>query len=1828
MPTERVPWDESAYGGAFEITDSTASLIKDPARPDLPGYKWATETSLGAWGQTAYGGGSIVSRPTSGGVTAEADPTTASARLSMWWTNASYLRVVRVVDGQRQPVRGADPIQVITATRTNLCTNPSLEVDLTGWLSGLNTTLTRRVGIVAPDDAGTCCARLKANTSGAVNVTLPVQLPTTTQFWVSMSLNMSNAPTGALTLTATWQDVNAAALTPSTTSIPAAELAEFVNRWDRTRTLTLTPAPGAVVGALAVQIGGLPANAVVDVDTVLVETQAIEYVGAPGPGPGPSPGPATGEDSIWRTVFEEIAYEMTSTTENSTTNWTAVYPYIQDINDERGYTAGLVGFTSATDDLRMAVQRYTVLRPTGNQLAPYLDELQTLSNEDMSPTAGPRADQLLGLGFRSLWGGTPPDKTQAADLIRARIYSGSAINTNWTWTGAPALVTTHAAALKAEYLVDVPGGTPTGDEASDWLIGYVAAHPGNGGLNATDALLRQAQRDLKEEMYWRPAFNQAIADGVGPLGLAILYDILVNHGPGTDPLSFGGIVTAARAQALPPSLGGNETAYLTALIDKRSAALSSPEMNDNPIDGRVNMHRNLLATGNLLLRPPFSWTVYGDTFTLTTRPDLPAEAARPGGVQPGAEPPPPPPPPPDPEEPPTELPADSIYWTTHEEVAYEFTSTAENSRKDWYALTPHPIDGSPAPYAYIEAGAGIGDNRGYTAGIVGWTTANGDMLELIQHYVQIKPTGNQMQPYLDELQTLANEGESTNASNRANQLLGAPFRNLWASLALSPTDSLFRKAQRDERDRMYWRPAFNQAVDDEIGPLGLLILYDISVNHGVGDDRESFGGIVADAQDRNAPPSQGGNEAAYLDALIDFREVILAEWGDNQADGRVPALRSLLASGNLLLHVPFSWSMYGVSYSITTRPDLPTEAARPGGVQPGTPTPPPEEPPPEEPPPLSADSIWRTTFEEMAYEITSTAENDKKQWYANDIYGYIEPIGDGRGYTAGIVGFCSGTGDMLQMIDRYIALKPANNQMSQYRSKLVTLANEGMGPNAETRANALLGNPFKTLWSNLGTSDTLFRQAQREMRESLYWRWAFNQAIADGLRGFGLHVLYDISINHGPHTDRAANLYWTSREGIVADAQDQALPPTRGGSEDAYIEALIDMREQVLIEWDDNPANGRVNCHRDMLADNNPNLHTPFSWSMYGTTHNMNTRPELPAEARRPGDVQPGAPPSEEEPPAPPPSPPPPEGTLSPDSIYRTIFEEMAYEITSTAENSRTDWYAMTPGPDGKPAPFRYCEDIDDDRGYTAGIVGFCSGTGDMLEMIDRYIALKPASNAMQPYRDELVTLANEGMSSNAGNRADALLGAPFIALWSNLGLNDPLFRKAQMDQREEMYFRPAFNQAVADGVGPLGLEILYDISVNHGPGNDSESFGGIVQAARNSKNPPSQGGGETAYLNALIDKRSAVLTSWGDNPANGRVAAHRSLVNSGNMVLNTPVSWSMYSDPFTIPSPRPELPVEYRRPGNVQPGAPTEPEPPPPDPEEPPPPPPPDTSLPTNSIYRTTFEEISYEFVSTAENSRLDWHALTNHPDTGDPPAYAYIEAGAGIGDNRGYTAGICGWTTANGDMLELIDHYIAIKPTNNQMAQYRSKLVTLANEGESGQASNRANSLLGAPFRNLWASLALSTTDPLFRQAQRDERERLYWSQAWEQAVDDEVGPLGLLILYDISINHGEGIDPESFGGIVSDAQDRNPPPSQGGNQAAYLDALIDFREAVLEEWGDNQADGRVPALRSLLASNLNLVAPITWSMYGEPYTINPRPELPPEAARPGNVQPGAPT
>lgn len=250
--------------------------------------------------------------------------------------------------------------------------------------------------------------------------------------------------------------------------------------------------------------------------------------------------------------------------------------------------------------------------------------------------------------------------------------------------------------------------------------------------------------------------------------------------------------------------------------------------------------------------------------------------------------------------------------------------------------------------------------------------------------------------------------------------------------------------------------------------------------------------------------------------------------------------------------------------------------------------------------------------------------------------------------------------------------------------------------------------------------------------------------------------------------------------------------------------------------------------------------------------------------------------------------------------IREAVCQEMAYEIVSTAENSTVDWQSA----------YNYIEDILDDRGYTAGLIGFTSATGDMLQLIDHYIALKP-SNALASYRSGLVSCANVGFGTGASAAASTYLGSAYLTAWANTANTDPVFRQAQRDLRKSMYWDDCLVQAQADGVGPLGLALHYDVLVNHGVGTDSESYGGIIAAARASTaKPPSASGTESAYLVKICDLRDDVLRGWGDYQANGRSTIFRKLITDGKLTLLTPFTWSVYGTSFTI-STRPAVPAD-----------------------------------------------------------------------------------------------------------------------------------------------------------------------------------------------------------------------------------------------------------------------------------------------------------------------------
>ncbi|RPK47042.1 chitosanase [Streptomyces sp. ADI93-02] len=226
--------------------------------------------------------------------------------------------------------------------------------------------------------------------------------------------------------------------------------------------------------------------------------------------------------------------------------------------------------------------------------------------------------------------------------------------------------------------------------------------------------------------------------------------------------------------------------------------------------------------------------------------------------------------------------------------------------------------------------------------------------------------------------------------------------------------------------------------------------------------------------------------------------------------------------------------------------------------------------------------------------------------------------------------------------------------------------------------------------------------------------------------------------------------------------------------------------------------------------------------------------------------------------------------------------KDIAMQLVSSAENSTLDWKGQ----------YGYIEDIGDGRGYTAGIIGFCSGTGDMLALVELYAEREPG-NVLDLYLPAL--RAVDGTDSHEG------LDPGFTGDWAGAA-SDPVFQQAQNDERDRVYFDPAVRQGKADGLGTLGQFAYYDAIVMHGGGSDSTSFGSIRERALAQASPPSQGGDEVAYLDAFLDARVWAMEQEEAHSDTSRVdTAQRVFLRDGNLNLDPPLDWQVYGQSFHI---------------------------------------------------------------------------------------------------------------------------------------------------------------------------------------------------------------------------------------------------------------------------------------------------------------------------------------
>ena len=223
--------------------------------------------------------------------------------------------------------------------------------------------------------------------------------------------------------------------------------------------------------------------------------------------------------------------------------------------------------------------------------------------------------------------------------------------------------------------------------------------------------------------------------------------------------------------------------------------------------------------------------------------------------------------------------------------------------------------------------------------------------------------------------------------------------------------------------------------------------------------------------------------------------------------------------------------------------------------------------------------------------------------------------------------------------------------------------------------------------------------------------------------------------------------------------------------------------------------------------------------------------------------------------------------------------KDIAQRLVSTAENSSLNWRAQ----------YGYIEDIGDGRGYTGGLVGFTSGTSDMLALVREYTRRKP-NNLLARYLPALRTV--DGSDSHAG------LDPGFPAAWRSAAA-DPVFQKVQEDERDQMYFGPAVALARADGLRALGQFAYYDAAVMHG----MSGLRTIRAQALRSAGTPKLDGDELTWLTAFLNARVRAMRTEEAHEDTSRVdTAQRVFLKAGNLDLNTPLTWSVYGDRFRIP--------------------------------------------------------------------------------------------------------------------------------------------------------------------------------------------------------------------------------------------------------------------------------------------------------------------------------------
>ena len=153
--------------------------------------------------------------------------------------------------------------------------------------------------------------------------------------------------------------------------------------------------------------------------------------------------------------------------------------------------------------------------------------------------------------------------------------------------------------------------------------------------------------------------------------------------------------------------------------------------------------------------------------------------------------------------------------------------------------------------------------------------------QLVQSYTQESPD-NPLAAFLPELVRLAKEG-STDTSDLDG------FENAWR---LAAGDPVFRDLQDDLVDQLYYEPAVALAGKTGVRtPLGIVIMYDSAIQHGLGTDPDGLPAIIAKtAGIAGGTPATGPHEVEWLRTFLSVRSEVLQRSGQHRNRGGMASI--------------------------------------------------------------------------------------------------------------------------------------------------------------------------------------------------------------------------------------------------------------------------------------------------------------------------------------------------------------------------------------------------------------------------------------------------------------------------------------------------------------------------------------------------------------------------------------------------------------------------------------------------------------------------------------------------------------------------------------------------------------------------------------------------------------------------------------------------------------------------------------------------------------------------------------------------------------------------